>query len=594
MNVTQNNGSVGFGFSLLDASNTALKAAGKPYDTSLAFSGGLAPNSIRYFVNKSPASHPGIGDAVVGLRRRFGQAQKDVSGTFAKPMAAAGAQNVAATRDTNRLVVSQGRDASSNALTNLKLGQRYDICFGVQNANGFNDLSLAVCSGFAPMGEIKALNRVRLNPDQRPTPTISATVNGNASFDVCFNDLCGAAQHGGHIITHVYYEVSQYQGELSGNQVLRDLDNVTVNGANFGNAFADFFTDRDGCSNNIAVDGSRSRGIQIVTNNNNALPGYPMKLTIYGVAKVDDTNAVDLRYDNYFHNVGGVDVCGAATVLNIPGPTLGTNATDDVRSLQAIPDDKKIKVSFFKPLSTNVADQYQGSPSVNAYHIYQYDMSLSTAGLSAKSALSRTVKVINDAQTLASEYVETELDGINGKGYVVAVHTQWRYGINNDSLELSKGVYSSSFSSASGTADPSQNTPSPGNWKLPATVGPLTLRSGSTRASLAVPRGVPSIELGTNSLVFRDNGDELTVGAMVQISPTPSTGTPGAFYLDLCATATQDSNTITTLKVNGHETNSKVYTVSPTQVLGANWSTEQNFIVVQNTAGSAYVKQNIN
>jgi hypothetical protein len=595
MKVTQNNGSIGFGFSLLDASNTALKAAGKPYDTSLNFNGGLAPNSIRYFVNKSPLTNTNITDPIVGKRRRFGQAQKDVSGYNTADTALllnAAAQTVAATIDTNRLVVSQGRDAS-NALTNLKLGQRYDICFGIQNANGFNDLSLAKCSGFAPMGEIKALNRVRINPDQRPTPEITAIANGNAKFDVCFNDLCGAAQHGGHVITHVFYEVTQYQGELSGNQVLRALDNVTVTGT-FGNTINDFFTDRDGCSNDIATDGARSRGIQIQTNSNTALPGYPMKLTIYGVAKVDSTNATDLRYDNYLHNVGGADVCGAATVLNIPGPTLGSSATDDVRSLQAIPADKKIKVSFFKPLTTNVVDQYQGSPSVNAYHIYQYDMSLDATGLSNKTALSRTVKVINDSQTLASDFVETELDGINGKGYVVAVHTQWRYGINNDSLELSKGVYSSNFSSASGIDDPSQNTPGPGNWKLPATVGALTLRSGTTRASLAVPHGVPSIELGTNSLVFRDNGDALTVGAMIQISPKPSSGTAGAFYLDLCANATSSNNTITTLKVNGHATNSKVYTVSPTNVLGTNWSTEQNFIVVQNTAGSAYVKQNIN
>ena len=598
MKITQDNGSVGFGFSLLDASNTALKAAGKPYDTSLNFNGGLAPNSIRYFVNKSPLTNTNITDPIVGKRRRFGQAQKDVSGYNTADTALllnAAAQTVAATIDTNRLVVSQGRDAS-NALTNLKLGQRYDICFGIQNANGFNDLSLAKCSGFAPMGEIKALNRVRINPDQRPTPEITAIANGNAKFDVCFNDLCGAAQHGGHVITHVFYEVTQYQGELSGNQVLRALDNVTVTGT-FGNTINDFFTDRDGCSNDIATDGARSRGIQIQTNSNTALPGYPMKLTIYGVAKVDSTNATDLRYDNYLHNVGGADVCGAATVLNIPGPTLGSSATDDVRSLQAIPADKKIKVSFFKPLTTNVVDQYQGSPSVNAYHIYQYDMSLDATGLSNKTALSRTVKVINDSQTLASDFVETELDGINGKGYVVAVHTQWRYGINNDSLELSKGVYSSNFSSASGIDDPSQNTPGPGNWKLPATVGALTLRSGTTRASLAVPHGVPSIELGTNSLVFRDNGDALTVGAMIQISPKPAvnvTSGPTAFYLDLCAGANTGNNTTTTLKVNGHATNSKVISVDPVGVLGTNWSTEQNFIVVQNTAGSAYVKQNIN
>ena len=609
MKVTQNNSSVGFGFSLLDASNTALKAAGKPYDTSLSFSGGLAPNSIRYFVNKSVATNASITDAVVGKRRRWGQAQKDVSGyhtTNTALLLNAAAQNVAATRDTDRLVVSQGRDVN-NALTNLKLGQRYDICFGIQNANGFNDLSLAKCSGFAPMGEIKALNRVRINPATRPTPVLTQITAGNAQFDVCFNDLCGAAQHGGHVITHVHYEVTQYQGELSGNQVLKALTATTLNGGAFGNATTDFFTDFDGCSNNILTDGTNSRGIQITTNNNNALAGYPMKLTIYGKAGVISTNRAnaDLRYDNYLHNIGGVDVCGVATVLNIPGPTLG-NATDDVRSLQAIPDDKKIKVSFFKPLTSSVADQYQGSPSVNAYHIYQYDMSLSAAGLSAKSALSRTVKVINDAQTLASDFVETELDGINGKGYVVAVHTQWRYGVNNDSLELSKGVYSSDFSSAAGINDPSQNTPGPGNWKLPAGVGALTLRSGAStaRATLAVPRGVPSIEVGTNSLVFRDNGDELTVGSMIQISPTPSstaTQGPTAFYLDLCGQSNQGtnsgvaaSNAITAVKVNGHDTNSKIYTVSPTLVLGPKWSEEQNFIVIQNTAGSAYVKRNIN
>jgi len=591
MKVTQNNGSIGFGFSLLDASNTALKAAGKPYDTSLNFNGGLAPNSIRYFVNKSPDPNSNITDAVVGKRRRWGQAQRDVSATQALPCAAAGAQNVAATRDTDRLVVSQGRDGS-NALTNLKLGQRYDICFGVQNANGFNDLSLAMCSGFAPMGEIKALNKVRLGSD-------SVLVNNStqATFDVCFNDLCGAAQHGGHIVTHVYYKVTQYQGDVSGDVEIKDLTSfrpTTMTG--FTSDIDNFYTDFDGCSQSITRDIARTRRLQVTANTRQCLPGYPMKLSIYGVAKIDTTNRNDVRYDNYLHNVGGVDVCGAETVLNIPGPAYSpSNATDEVRSLIAIPNDKKIKLSFFKPVnnSTAVTDQYQGSPNVNAYHIYQYDMSLSAAGLSSKTALSRTVKVINDAQTLASDFVETELDGVNGKGYVVAVHTQWRYGINNDTLALSKGVYSSSIG-ATNIYDASQNTPLPGNWKLPVGAGTLTLRSASTVNTVTVPRGVPSIEVGPNSLVFKDNGDELTVGAMIQISPTPSSGTAGAFYLDLCANATSSNNTITTLKVNGHATNSKVYTVSPTNVLGTNWSTEQNFIVVQNTAGSAYVKQNIN
>ena len=608
MKITQDNGSVGFGFSLLDASNIALKAAGKPYDTSLAFSGGLAPSSIRYFVNKTVATNSSVGDNVVGIRRRWGQTQRDVSGyntTNTETLLNAAAQTVVATRDTDRLVVSQGRDGS-NALTNLKLGQRYDISFGVQNANGSNDASLAMCSGFAPMGEIKALNRLRLNPIKYPSgPEVTAAAGGNAKFDVSYNDLCGAAQHGGHIITLVYYEVSQYQGELSGDQVLLPLANATANGSTFSSAFGNFFTDFDGCSNNITQDGKRSRGISITTTSNTALPGYPMKLKIYGVAKIDTTNANDVRYDNYLHNVGGVDVCGAETVLNIPGPTLSTaNATDDVRSLIAIPGDEKIKVSFFKPLTAKVTDQYQGSPSVNAYHIYQYDMSLDATGISAKTAISRTVKVISDAQTIASDFVETELDGINGKGYAIAVHTQWRYGINNDTLSLTKGVYSTDLTSATNINDPSQNDPGPGNWKLPAAAGTLALRSGTARGTLTVPRGVPSIEVGPNSLVFKDNGDELTVGSMIQISPTPTTATEGptAFYLDLCGQGNKginskvaSSNVITTVKdANGHATNSKIYTVSPTKVLGPNWSTEKNFIVIQNTAGSAYVKQNIN
>ena len=595
LGMTQNNGSIGIRFSQLDKTNADLKAAGKAYKSSVKLDGGLAPNSIRYFVNKSVATNANITTAVVGNRRTFGQVQKDVCGSFTTGVDTL-AQTVAATRDTDRLVVSQGHDANYEP-TNLKLGQRYDICFGLQNTNGFNDLSLVVASGFAPMGEIKALNRVRLGGDR---VTLNATTKF-ATFDVCFNDLCGAAQHGGHIITHVHYEVTQYQGEVSGDVIVKKLTPVTASNA-WTNNPANFFTDFDGCSTNITTDRLRSRRIPVTADTSTCLPGYPMKLSIYGVAGVFATAGDDVRYDNFLHNVGGVDVCGAKTVINIPGPLLSTdNATDDVRSLLAIPSDKKIKLSFFKPVNNSdaVTDLYQGSPTVNAYHIYQYDMSLSATGISNRDAMSRTVKVISDAQTIKSDFVETELDGINGKGYVVAVHTQWRYGANNDTLTLSKGVYSSDITAGNQTNDPSQNTPLPGHWRLPAAAGSLSIRAGSVRGTMTVPRGVPDISVGINSLVFRDNGDELTVGSMIQISPTPTNATTGptAFHLDLCAAAAlvSTSNKITIVKdANGHDTNSKIYTVDPVTVLGANWNNEQNFIVIQNTAGSAYVKQNIN
>ena len=442
------------------------------------------------------------------------------------------------------------------------------------------------------MGDIKSVTNLRVgaNPPKMEDSIGGTASNTVASFDICFQDLCGAAQHGGHLINRYHTRVTQYQGSLSGDiEVFNDLSINSPVTEHFASQFGTLNNDRR----------------KVISTTTATLPGYPLKVTISAEATVASVGANDIAHQNYYYNVGGVAKIGPPVTVTIPGPVFTAATQDDeVRALLVAPDDGKLKVSFYKPQTDAVKDLYQGAPSVNSYLIYQYDMSLSTladatASNNSERAMSRTVKVVNDATSLASDYYETELPGVNGKAYVVAVHTQWRYGINNDTLSLSKGVYHTNLLSATGINDVSfaANT---GLYSFPMGANGIrpTSNASLTLANLAIPRGAPIINVTNNSLQFDDNGGEIKSASMIQISP--QAGSPSsqpdnttAFFLDLSSAAIRPSTKITAVPVGGHATNRKTYDISSTAVLGANWANEKNFIVIQNDAGSAYVKWNI-
>jgi len=574
------------------------KKAGQPYSTTAEL-GGTEPTAIRYFVNKSLDPTKSNTTTFVNNTpyRIFGQPQRDISGSLkanGRALELTKAITVPATKDTNRLIADKSYDPSGN-LVALKLGQLYDVCFAVVNANGYSDVSMTTVKRFAPMGEIKSVTNLRVGAYP---PKMEASIGGTASdtvasFDICFQDLCGAAQHGGHLINRYHTRVTQYQGSLSGDIIV--FNDLSINSPVTEHFASDFGT----------VNGDRRK---IISTTTATLPGFPLKVTISAEATVSATGANSIAHENYYHNVGGVAKIGPPVTVTIPGPEFPAATEDDeVRALLVAPDDGKLRVSFYKPQTDAVKDLYQGAPSVNAYYIYQYDMSLSSLGdatgtNNTERAMSRTVKVVSDANSIASDYLETELSGINGKAYVVAVHTQWRYGINNDTLTLSKGVYHTNLLSATGINDVSFAAAT-GLYTFPTVKGPRPTDGTSLAlANCAIPRGAPSITATNNSLQFDDNGAQIKSASMIQISP--QSGSPSgqpvnttAFFLDLCGTVNSvripGTTKITQVPVGGHLTNRRTYDISSTAVLGANWANEKNFIVIQNDAGSAYVKWNI-
>jgi len=575
---------IAFGFSLIDASGVQAKKVGLPYKSPALLDGGSEVNAIRYYVNRAPAlaSEGAAGKAA----RIYGATNKDVSGvnstTGGIATQTAYVQSEAANKDSNRLVVTQGYDGSG-VLTNLKNGQLYDICFGLANANGQNDLSYCALRGFAPMGKIQGLKNVKMGTS---APVMTSTTQ--ATITVSFEDLSGVAEHGGHLINQISYKVTQYQGESRG-----DVTVLAATSSNTADSATGYRTKATSTSvANLTVTG--------VGGTNAVRAGYPLKFTIYpGAVQNSTATAGNVQQVNSVYQ-NGVHVSGEGVTITLPGPLLsGSTVHDEVRALDVIPSDGKLKVSFFKPQNDQLKNQYQGAPSVNAYYIYQYDMSL--AAIANNTAMSRTVKVISDINDIQADFLETELAGINGKGYVVAVHTQWRYGVNNDTLQVSKGVYHTNLASANGVNDPSLNS---GLYTLPSGAN-VTGQNNLRLQDLAVPRGAPTIVADNSRMVFDDNGDQLTFASMIQIAPqnnSPSTqpGTTTAFFLDLCSNNSPstgsnvlNSTGITVQKYNGHDLNRRTYDICSTVVLGANWANEKNFVVIQNNAGSAYVKRNI-
>lgn len=590
------NESVTFGFSLIDASGVQAKNAGKAYTSPNALDGGAAINQIRYYVNKSSnvITYDDAGNTKTEATnlvadRIYGSPHKDVSGIATNTLATslytktAYAQFAPANKDTTSLTVTQGYD-TAGALTSLKNGQRYDICFSLVNANGFNDASHALLTGFAPMGSISALKNGK--PGNVASAMTGATT---ATLSVSFEDLSGVAEHGGHLVNRIKRKVTQYQGPGLGDVVVLaegnyDCTDVGTRGGYFKKATA------------TEVSGLTLALTQVK-------PGYPFTVTLTPVSVGSDvltTNTV--KSMNYIYN-GGKDVEGPPITITVPGPSLQVGSEhDEVKSLIVTPKNGALGVSFFKPQTDALKGDYQGAPSVNAYYIYQYDMSLTTltgatSNTISERAMSRAVKVVSDVNDLNAEYYETDLPGVNGKNYVVAVHTQWRYGENNNTLELSKGVYHTNITSASRTNDPSLN--SNGTYTLPVDARPAAA-TVMTRANCATPADAPKLTVTNNSLVIDDNGSPITVGAIIQVAPQSAAGRATAFHLDLCGTSTGNAasagvanTTTTSVPSGGHITDRNIIDICSTTVLGTNWANEKNFIVVQNSVGSAYAKRNI-
>jgi len=583
LNLDNADGKLAFGFSLLDASGRDAKAAGSSYKSPAILSGGKEISSIRYFVDRSAAINSEA--ATLQAARIYGHAARDVSGITGGSgtggaITAAFAQSQSATKDTNRLSVTQGYDPSG-AFVGLKNGQRYDIRFGPVNANGFNDLSLAILEGFAPMGEIQAVKNLRAGAD----PIINNASN-QATFDISFDDLSGVAEHGGHLINRYTIKVTQDRG----------AGDVTLLTAGTGNGVVNTTDANDLTGTYQWTAAAPVRGLAITANTAVALPGYPMKVTVTPVATFTGTGGTATVAGLNYTYQGGVNKSGASSTITIPGPALPlASQHDEVRSLQVTPQNEKLKVSFYKPQNDSMKNLYQGAPAVNAYYLYQYDMSLSTltgatSATLSERAMSRSVTVVSGASEIAADYLEQELPGVNGKCYVVAVHTQWRYGANNQSLQVSKGVYHTNTASAAGVNDPSLNS---GLYTLPVGARP-TAGTVMTVANCAVPRDAPTITATNTSMRFDDNGSVISVGAMIQVAPAlvGSANTTTGFYFDLCSNSPA-SATITQQKSGAHLINRRSYDICATTVLGTNWASEKNFVVIQNAAGSAYVKRNI-
>jgi hypothetical protein len=565
---------IGFSFSALDPSAIELKDAGAQYYTKAELDGGKNITSLTYMVKPSASVTTNTAKrAFYEHIRRYGQTNDDVCGT---PWTSADKyQTIAATRDTTRLVVSNGLNGK-NEKTQLKNGRRYDISFAVTNQNGVpSDASFAATNGFAPMGSI-----AKLSPMKGLT-VVGIDSNRKALFDISMRDLCGEAQLGGHLITKYVYRVTQYQGDVSGDQEIMAATAYTTN------ASGDVMTGYDN-SLSLPTD-QRHHRIQVTTTEE-ALAGWPMKFHIKAVAEVSSTPTnKDVSYSNYFHNVGGLEAEGPEAIVNLPGPIYNTGQNDEVRSLIVTPKNNKLNVNFWKPINTNFNED--NMPSLVSYKVGVFDISLTTTSYDeAMSLNSQTV-------TNASDNVSFDLNLVNGKAYIVRVQSIWKSA--NGDIATSMGSYSSNPLSIGFNDDASSNTPLPGHWTLPASATPT---SGAALKHLSIPARSPDISLGYNGgLRFHDNGSQLTTGVMIQVSKKNNYGTGAsdvsadAFFLDLCADLASPAVkgvVVNPVKVGGHVTNASVYDVSG-DVLGANWDAESNFISIQNQYGTAYVKMNL-
>lgn len=576
------------GFSLKNKTEAAKGAAGK-VDNKL--SGGSTITGFRYVVK--PASGAVNGDKQEV--RLYGDATKDICGDSTGPVRVSNA--------IDKIEVTQVYDASG-FYAPLKFGKRYDISFVPVNANGYNDLSALQVTGFASMGTLGAIQNVR-----KGSEVVRMTDTTRCAFDLSMSDICGVAQHGGHLVTAYNIKVEQNVNGLY--RTLRDFGKDAA-GSAAGHVLdvkadgLDWLTDAKGTAN-------RRISLTNVGNNNNTdtstncLPGYPLRVTIRAEANANSAGG-NAEKANVSYNKNRKSVLGAETVITLPGPLMQGDATDEVRGLNVVDGDGKLTVSFNKPEADSVSGL--GEPVLDGYQIYLYDMSLTTIGAlganvnnSTNKALTRISYTVQSTDINVADPFEKEFTGLNnGKAYVVAVHTHWKYGENNNSRFTTFGKYHT-FANANSSEEATEHATqdaATGLWTLPTT----GIKSGNANTlavtDCAVPRGTPLISytLEPASLKFDNNGAPILFGAMIQMAPQGSTAaspaSAEAFYLDMNSNSSGLSGSkLTVSKVGLHEVSRSVVDICATSILGEKWATEKNFVMVQNEAGSTYVKINI-
>ena len=561
------------GFSLKNKTETAKGAAGK---VDIKLSGGAAITGMRYVIK----SATDINDETSNMRavRLYGDATKDICSSTGP---------VRVSNALDKLEVTQVYDASG-FYSSLKFGKRYDISFVPVNANGYNDASALHVKGFASMGTLGAIQNVRKGSEV----VRMMTGADKCEFDLSMSDICGVAQHGGHLVTAYNVKVEQ-----NVNGLYRTLRDFGKNAAG-----------SDGRAVDVSTTGlvaKATRRLQLTnvggTGATACLAGYPLRVTIRAEANAaTSTNGNVAEVVNLYYNKNRAKVLGAETVITLPGPVMQGDATDEVRGLNVVDGDEKLTVTFNKPEADTV-NGVVGEPILDGYQIYLYDMSLTTIpGTSANTnkALARIVHIVSSADVNVTDPFVKEFTNLpNGKAYVVAVHTNWKYGENNNSRFTTYGKYHT-FANATSSQEATEFATQDANglWVLPTS----GIKSGGASslkvADCAVPRGTPIISytLEPASLRFDTNGAPILFGAMIQMAPEGNSNSNAeAFYLDMCGADAKTGSKNTTAKVGLHEVNRLITDICATTILGENWATEKNFVMVQNEAGSSYVKINI-
>lgn len=490
----------------------------------------------------------------------------------------------------NSLTVSNGIDASL-AETPLRMGQAYDISFVLVNKNGYNDLSNGMISGFAPMGTLSA--PTGLKGGTTAPKMVDAT---DLKVDICFNDISGVSEHGGHLVTA--YDVKIEQIVNGSPTTLRD------------------FVAKTGNSDDMSVDMSKNglayssnRSISTTTTTNKAVAGYPLKVSLKAISRAlaNSGGTNDAEVDNQKYNKNRANVESSVVSVNLPGPLLSGAAHDEVRALKATAGDDSLVVTFAKPEITAVYDANLADPVVRWYDVYAYDMSLSaaTTPLVLNVAHSRLYKKVSTDSIQADSTYSCTLsaaDGVqNGKAYMVVVHTRWGYGPSNNLDFTTKGIYSTDATDGDHAINVVAD--SNGDWKWYAAADPLgqgTAVSAGTdplktaTSDLAVPSKSPVIiyhrEQDANKVVIRDNGAVLTNALMLQLSPAPGSGN-NVFEQDLWASDSGSAKMGTGVyqtDANGERILVRDYQLK-TGTLGTNWINEQNIIFAANANGVDHV-----
>ncbi len=517
-------------------------------DASATLTGGVAITGVRHSLR--------LNSIAPEAARIYGTNLVQVDNSFS--------QVPALSTNLNSLTITTGKDICNNVV-GLQNGRRYDISLSLVNANGFDDTKNATVIGFAPMGPLNAPTGL--------VPGEASVTSSIVSFDMCFNDISGVANHGGHLITHYDVKVEQY---VRGDTItLQPFDSSLV-------AIADA---------PFVTGSSTIRKLNVVTNLSDGsagVPGYPMKVFLRAVAKADTTGSAD-EQSNLLYNKNRADAKGAVASLDMNGPKMTGNKNDEVNSLTATALDKSIKINFSKPQAAQMSGLGLTNPVVSSYKAYLYDMSLATIATTqqASSRQEKTLDADNDFIPGLGGYQHTFNNLKNGGAYLVSVQTTWRYGAPGNQLtHVTQGVYDTSPFNHTADVDPSLIVgTSRYTWGVASTdASGFFLRNPAS--GYLVPSGPPSIavdatDASKNYLSFDDNGKAISNAMMFQVSPTEYTSGTDIFSQDISGAASVKTDVI---GADGHETLRQKYTVQAAS-LGDNWLTEKNIVIVTNDNG---------